>query len=468
MSEIIRWSAVETADAIRHKTVSVREVVDAHLQVAHDINPKINALTDIIDDAQNQADELDNQHPGDDAPCLWGVPVTTKANVDQVGYANTNGITAFKDNIGRNDAAVVKNLKDAGAVVIGRTNTPEFSMRWCTSNPLHGVTLNPWDSAVTPGGSSGGGSAAVACGIGSIAHGSDLGGSLRYPAYCCGIATIRPSMGRIPAFNPDAVVERPPVTQTMAVHGPMARSVGDVRLGLHAMSSRSAQDPIWQSAKTSGRQRSDDITIGYCINPFADASVHDDVKQAMVTAVEAYRAIGINMIEMPFPGADRIAQLWGELLMAETVVMVQDAIQAHGSDDMNRLFKGYMDYYGVADLAGFIAGLSERITLQRGASELFDAVDLFMMPTSLLPPFENDLDFKAPHRLPEIITAQKPLHLVNLLALPSVALPTGVKNGLPTGVQLIGPMHDDDFVLDVAERLENQIGTIISQLPLLL
>ena len=128
--------------------------------------------------------------------------------------------------IAPSDAPVVRNLRKAGAIVIGLTNTPEFSFRGFTENPLHGLTLNPWDPDITCGGSSGGAGAAVAAGIGTIAHGNDIGGSLRWPAHCNGVATIKPTQGRIPAFNQSAAAERPMLAHLMSAQGPLARSVG--------------------------------------------------------------------------------------------------------------------------------------------------------------------------------------------------------------------------------------------------
>ncbi|WP_375264728.1 amidase family protein [Planktotalea sp.] len=132
-------------------------------------------MTHLIDEAVDLAATMDAKGIPDDASALYGVPVTVKVNVDMAGYPNTNGIPAFKEMTGDGDAPVVANLKSSGAVIIARTNTPEFSLRWSTSNPLHGVSLNPWDTAVTPGGSSGAAAACVASGIGAIAHGNDLG-----------------------------------------------------------------------------------------------------------------------------------------------------------------------------------------------------------------------------------------------------------------------------------------------------
>ncbi|MFD2740618.1 amidase [Sulfitobacter aestuarii] len=464
MTDIASWSAIETATKIRRKEVSVVEVTQAHISRMEALNPSLNVITTPVSEALDVARALDESgNPEDPAP-LFGVPVTTKINVDQAGYANSNGIPAFKDMVGPGDSPVVSNLRKAGSVIIGRTNTPEFSMRWCTSNPLHGVSLNPWDATVTPGGSSGAAAAAVASGIGAIAHGNDLGGSLRYPAFCCGVATIRPSFGRVPAMNPIGG-ERPPLTQTMSVQGPIARSIADVRAALQVMSMRDSRDPLQVLAPDSGRARGEKITIGYCANPFS-APLDPAVQAGMDIAVRGLRDAGFALREMTPPEPDATARLWGDILFTETAHAAQDTINAHGSQEMKRLLESYLDRFPPLDTGALLDAMSRRIMLQRAWSLMFDDIDLFMMPTSLLRPFENDLDFRSPERIPEIIDAQLPLHAINLLGLPAAALPTHLAEGVPVGVQIVAPMHDDYFVLDVAERLEREIGTIWQKLPL--
>lgn len=463
--EITHWSAVETAEKIRNKDVSIVEVTQAHIARMDALNPTLNAITTPVVEAMDTARALDNAGVPDDCGPLYGVPVTTKINVDQAGYANSNGIPAYKDNAGPHDAPVVANLKKAGAVIIGRTNTPEFSMRWSTSNPLHGVTLNPWDATVTPGGSSGAAAAAVASGIGAIAHGNDLGGSLRYPAYCCGVTTIRPSFGRVPMGSPNQAAERPPLTQTMSVQGPIARSVADVRAGLQVMSMRSSFDPLQVPAQSSGRIRSNDITVGFTINPF-DAPVDTAVETAMKTALSGLKSAGIATREITPPFADDAVELWGGLLMTEARHTLHAAIKDHGSPEMNEMLGYYFDRFPGLDVDGLFTAMSQKIKVQRAWSQMFDGVDIFMMPTSLSRPFENDLDFKSPERIPEILDSQRPLQAINLLGLPSVALPTHLEGGVPLGVQLVAPMYDDWFALDIAERLEAELGTLWQQLPL--
>jgi amidase len=247
---IWQWSAVETALAIRSGVISAVEVVEAHLERMRAINPQLNAVVvDLSEEALKAAKASDKARAkGTEIGPLHGVPITIKENVDYDGRPNPNGVAAQMNIVAPSDAPVVRNLKNAGAIVIGLTNTPEFSFRGFTDNPLHGLTLNPWDPDITCGGSSGGAGAAVAAGIGTIAHGNDIGGSLRWPAHCNGVATIKPTQGRIPGYNQSAAAERPMLSHLMSAQGPLARSVADIRLALEVMSQRDPRDPWWVPA----------------------------------------------------------------------------------------------------------------------------------------------------------------------------------------------------------------------------
>ncbi|HXU56593.1 MAG TPA: amidase family protein, partial [Casimicrobiaceae bacterium] len=252
--DIWRWSATRTAAAIRSREISAREATDAALSRMAAVNAKLNAVTvDLSDAARAAADRADRAvAAGAPLGALHGVPVTIKENVDQEGCATTNGVVAFRDLIAPADCPAVANLKKAGAIIIGRTNTPAFSFRIDTVNDLRGRTYNPWSRKHTPGGSSGGAASSVAAGITALAHGTDIAGSIRFPAYACGIAGIRPSFGRVPSYNPTQAVERSLSSQLMSVQGPLARTVADVRLGLAAMSARDPRDPWWVPAPLAG------------------------------------------------------------------------------------------------------------------------------------------------------------------------------------------------------------------------
>ncbi|MFL6715587.1 MAG: amidase family protein, partial [Burkholderiaceae bacterium] len=222
MTETWRLSAAELAERIRAGQLSAREAAQSALDRLNAVNPAINAVVDCRpEEVLAQADAVDaalarGEHPG----ILAGVPVTVKVNIDHAGHATTNGVTLQRDLVATSNSPVVDNLRKAGAVILGRTNTPAFSYRWFTSNQLHGVTRNPRDPLLTPGGSSGGAAAAVASGIGHLAHGTDIAGSIRYPAYACGVHGLRPTLGRVPAYNASSP-ERAIGPQLTAVSGPI-------------------------------------------------------------------------------------------------------------------------------------------------------------------------------------------------------------------------------------------------------
>lgn len=200
MDNLWRLPATELAALVRSRKVSAVEAAKAALTRLEAVNPKINAVVDYRpDDTLAQAAAVDKTiDEGKDPGVLAGVPITIKVNVDQAGFATTNGIKAQRDHIAKEDNPVVANMRRAGAVIVGRTNTPAFSYRWFANNQLHGHTKNPRDPGRTPGGSSGGAGSATAAGIGHIGHGTDIAGSVRYPAYACGIHGLRPSVGRRP------------------------------------------------------------------------------------------------------------------------------------------------------------------------------------------------------------------------------------------------------------------------------
>ena len=244
MSDIWRLPASRVADLIRQRKLSATEAAQAALARLEAVNPKLNAVVDYRpDEVLRRAGAIDAALArGEEQGALAGVPVTVKVNIDQAGFATTNGVTLQNDLIAAADSPVVDNLQKAGAVIVGRTNTPAFSYRWFTSNKLHGATLNPRNAALTPGGSSGGAASSVAAGIGHIAHGTDIAGSIRFPAYACGVHGLRPTLGRIAAWNA-ALPERAIGGQIMAVSGPIARTVHDLRLGLASMAAPDARDP---------------------------------------------------------------------------------------------------------------------------------------------------------------------------------------------------------------------------------
>ncbi|HJT13580.1 MAG TPA: amidase, partial [Dongiaceae bacterium] len=329
-TELWQWDAVDLAKAIRLRKISSHEATKACLDRLDAVNPKLNAITfQIAEQALRDAAAADAAvKAGEALGPLHGVPVSTKENIDQKDLPTPNGVVAYKDVIAPADSPVVANWRKAGAVFIGRTHAPAYSLRWDTDNALRGRTYNPWAKARTPGGSSGGAGAAVAAGIGPISHGNDYGGSIRYPAYCCGVAGIRPTMGRVPAFNPSALAERPPTIALFAVQGPLARKVKDVRLGLAAMSGRDARDPWWVPAQHHGRGPQRPIKVGL-ITEAPGLYAHPQVAAAVRKAGAALADAGYIVDEVTPPSIQAAVELWVKLVAADIRELLWETIAAN-------------------------------------------------------------------------------------------------------------------------------------------
>ncbi|PRN03055.1 hypothetical protein A0O30_19970 [Pseudomonas sp. LLC-1] len=462
--EIWKWSATQTRERIAAGEVSCTEVITQHIARCEAINPAINAVvTRNYEQSLEQARQMDQQRrTGETLPALFGVPVTVKINVDQVGFANSDGVPAQAEHLCEQDAPVVANLRKDGAIIIGQTNTPEFSTRWFTGNPLHGATFNPWDATLTPGGSSGGAAAAVASGIGCIAHGNDMGGSLRYPAHCCGVATLRPSMGRIANGSPACDQGRPPISQLFSVQGPIARTVQDVQLAFASMSQPVALDPDWRAGRTRGKADGP-LRVVFCIDPF-DSGVSPTVERAVATACQALVEAGHRVEQVRPPMALEAAMLWGRLVAAESTALFVEGVQRHGSAQINEVVNGMNAYFGGSDAEQLLRDLRLRNLIRRQWSLWLQEYDALLMPVSSREAFPDNYDLGSPAQLGELLDAQRFLYLVNLLGFPAVAVPTGLEAGVPQGVQLLGAPLDDERCLHLAADIERQCGVLTPQL----
>jgi amidase len=249
-----QWGAGEVVAATTSGEVSCAEVTRSVLERMGDAGPAVNAVTLALGEAAVvSARALDDAFAAGEPPGpLHGVPVTIKDNIDVAGQRTPNGLPGLAGLVATEHSPVTRSWLAAGAVLVGRTNTPEVSMRPTTDNPLYGLTRNPWDGRVASGGSSGGAGVSAVMGFGALAHGNDIGGSVRIPALHCGVPGIKPSQGRVPAYVPSAAVERSTVAALMSVQGVLARSVADLRLGLATMSARDVRDPWWVPAPLVG------------------------------------------------------------------------------------------------------------------------------------------------------------------------------------------------------------------------
>ena len=447
------WSAQRLAAAIRSGAVSAREAAQSSLQRVQAVNPALNAIVDLMaDEALLAADAADAaRRRGDVLGPLHGVPVTVKVNVDVQGRATTNGVVAFKDNIASEDSPVVANLRQAGAVIIGRTNTPAFSVRWFTDNDLHGRTLNPWSRTHTPGGSSGGASSAVAAGMGAIAHGNDLAGSVRYPAYCTGVAGLRPSFGRVPAYLPSAKEERPLSMAMMSVQGPLARHVADLRLALQAMSAGDARDPWWVPVPLQGPAlpRRVAMTVN-CQGVPADPAVVAAVRQAGAWLADA----GYAVDEVEPPSLSEAQELWTLIGNDEARLFMWPAVEQLGDEGVRKSFGWMLADSPVLDHAAHLRAFAKRATLLRRWQLFLQQYPLVLCPVSAEPPFPWGLDVESEAAMRRVVRAQESMFAVPVLGLPALSVPTGMAGPVPMGVQLIGPRFREDLLLDAAEVIE--------------
>lgn len=463
--ELWRWDAVDLAAAIRLRRVSAREAVEAALQRLAAVNPRINAVSLALADAARQAaDDADAAvKRGDPLGPLHGVPVTIKENVDQAGLATVNGVAAFKATVAKVDSPVVNNMRRAGAIVVGRTNTPAFSLRYFTDNAVAGRTFNPWSRARTPGGSSGGAAAAVAAGIGAVAHGNDYGGSIRYPAYCCGVAGIRPSFGRVPAYNPTATAERPPTAQLMSVQGPLARRVRDLRLALAAMSLGDARDPWWVPAPLVGKAPKRPIKAALAPVP-AGLEVDPAVRDAVLKAGAALAEAGYAVEEVAIPPVAEIGQRAFGAISFDVEAFMLASIRELADPEGRRAIELYLEGGPRVAVADYAATLADRARFVREWSLFLERYPVVLLPVAARLPMMHAADIVGPAETKRMIADQSPLVAFNFLGLPGVSVPVGTASapdapgGLPLGVQIVAARFREDLALDAAEIVEARHG----------
>jgi len=461
-TELWALTATELSKLIRSKKVSAVEVTRSVLERLDAVNPAINAVvTQMPEEAISVAQSVDKKiGNGEVVGSLAGIPVTIKTNVDQIGYANTNGLKIQKDNITDQDNAVVNNLRRADAVFVGRTNTPAFSMRWFTRNTLHGHTRNPVNPDLTPGGSSGGAAAAVAAGIGPIALGSDIAGSIRYPAYACGIQGIRPSLGRVPSLNPCAA-DRHLGAQITAVQGPLARTIDDLELALHAMAARDIRDPWWTPAPLKFGDFEKKVAI--CVNP--DGLETDIViENALRESAANLKDKGWSVTEIPCPPLRTPAEMQLLLWMSEMRRNGSKLVEKENDPDANFVFAEFQKHFPAPDLDGFLDLLQARAAFTREWMQFTDEYPVVMIPVSATLPFKDNLDVESSESLAKIVEAQMTQIGLPFMGIPAIAVCTGRVKQTPVGVQLVAGRYREDILFTAARDIETSVTPVTPEL----
>jgi amidase len=453
MTDLWRLSAAELAALVKSKQVSALEAAAANLARLDAVNPKLNAVIDHRpQEVLKQAAEVDARIArGEDVGPLAGVPVTVKVNIDLEGFATTNGLKQLRDMIAKSSNPVADNLRKAGAVILGRTNTPAFSYRWFTSNLIHGDTKNPRDPSLTPGGSSGGAGSAVAAGIGHIAHGTDIAGSIRYPAYACGVHGLRPTVGRVASYNA-TFPERPIGPQISAVSGPLARTIGDIRLALAAMAGRDVRDPWWVPAPLEGPPVEKRVAL--CINPDGLDPV-PEVRAALAEAGKRLQQAGWTVEEIKdTPPLQEAALQQTKLWLGDGYEAQLAAAEKEGDPGALACLRGNRDKVFPLDAAALSAALTIRATFARKWLLFLEQYPVVLMPVSGELPFPDQLDRKDAASFARVWRAQLTQIAIPFLGLPGLTVSTGMVGRSPVGVQVVAGRYREDLCLAAGEAIE--------------
>ncbi|SFL30859.1 amidase [Geodermatophilus ruber] len=455
-----RRGASELAELIAKGAVTSLEVVDAHLERIDAVNPHVNAVVRVLrDEARAAAREADRAvAEGRPLGPLHGVPCTIKENVDVAGTPTTDGIPALADAVAAQDAPLVERLRAAGAIPIGRTNMPDFALRIHTDSSLHGLTRNPWDSSVTSGGSSGGDAAALAAGMTPLGIGNDIGGSLRNPAHACGIASIKPTTGRVPEAHANEPFDAGLSVQLMQVNGVMARTVADVRLGLSVIAGPHVRDATTVPVPLDLPRPEGPLRVALIATPpggDTDPGVEDVVRRAGDTL----QAAGYEVEEVVPPMYEEALDVWGRWLFTDVRALRPVLQQFMGPDGM-RFLDLIEPLYPEQTVETLVQTFVQRRTIARLWAEFLARYPLVLSPVWTQPAFKHGFDIENADTAAATMRLLRPVMPANLLGLPAAVVAGGTTGGLPVGVQVLGDRFQELLCLEAAEVIEHEVGVL--------
>lgn len=431
------------------------EVVEACLDRVERYNSTVNAVVTVNERALDQARDLERRLArGEEPGLLSGLPVGIKDVTEVAGLRTTYGSPIYRDHVPAEDALVVRRLRDAGAIILGKTNTPEFTAGGNTFNEVFGRTRNPWDPSKSAGGSTGGGAAGLATGMIALAQGTDLGGSLRIPASFCGVVGLRPSPGLVPTYPLNYVWD------TLQVTGPMARTAADVALMLRAIAGPSVYDPVVQPAEgrdfvgavTDGSARG--LHLAYCPD-IVGIGVDPEVEKVCRRAAIGLAAVGADVDEVDLDlsyGRDAFVALRGLWFAAEMHPRLEHA-EAFGVNVANNTRAGLRVTGETLGAAAYARG-----RVWHAFRQFFETYDHLLTPAMAVRPFpveQNYPETVAGKAMATYVDWMAPTFVLSLTGLPVASVPCGLDpDGLPVGLQVVGPPRGEEQVLALAGRIQ--------------
>ena len=458
--ELWRLGAADLAAAIQSGEVSSRQVVEAHLDRIEQVNATVNAVVRVLaDEALVAADEADRRRARDKllGP-LHGVPVSIKDAMDVAGDPTTYGLKTSLEDIPPSDSAEVAAIRSAGGIPFARTNAPDFLARWHTESSAYGATVNPWNPALTPGGSSGGESAAIATGMSPLGVGTDSGGSLRWPAQCGGIVSLKPTAGRIGTssfFRGGGTV----ANQLWGVSGPMGRSVRDVVIGYEVLARRTALDPRWTPAPLDAGTGDGPVKVALVIDP-AEGGVAESVAAGVKRAGAALADAGYIVDEGQPPVIQEAADMWAAIEIQELRTLAWQAFQDLALPDGAKMMGNILATVPELDLLAYMTAFTKRHDIARQWSEFMANYPLIVGPVCTQPPFPVGKDVESLEATQEIMRSMRFSVALSMLGLPVVVVPVGKDGGLPQSVQIIGGRFHEALCLQAGSAIEKRLGVI--------
>jgi amidase len=435
-------------------------LVEAHIAQIERVNPAVNAFVDLdLDRIRQQVRALERlkQPKGP----MHGLPVTVKSSISTAGYLCEIGSTIHRGERPQQDAPVVARLRDAGAVILGTTNCPEFLMAYETDNLLRGRTNNPWNLEYSPGGSSGGESAAIAACMSAGGLGSDSGGSVRQPAHFAGICSLKPTPGRVPGRG-----HLPPCVgpfSTLGAIGPMARTIEDVRLLFRTLSGQDAIDPVGAPISHSEPALADlrNLTIGY----FEDdglVPVTRETRMAIQSAAEALRDAGFRVEHYRPRSLEPLRKLWWTFFVQCGAMFYEPTIRGK-HDQLSPIFR---EFLGIAQASGELNAVellnswAEMDLLRSKLLEEMESYPFLLCPVASVPAFRHgERSWLIDGQRVAYLDAMRHTQWFNVLATPAAVVPVGLSpEGLPIGVQLVGLPYRDEAVLAIASVIDEAFG----------